>query len=68
MSIYGRSIREDLQDCREENSKMQDEIDTLVMQRDDAMDQVEELTAELERITNVAHYWEIRFRELDEKQ
>ena len=38
MSIYSPSLREQLQELKEENSEMQNEIDFLVEQRDKAME------------------------------
>ena len=77
MSIYVPSLREKLQELREENSEMWKEID-LVEQRDNAMKQnervakvVQEKAAELRESVNklagMANYWQARYMELEAK-
>ena len=44
--IYGNTVREALQLAREEMANMQEEIDALVKQRDDAMDEAQRCQTE----------------------
>ena len=51
-------MREQVQDLREEKSEMQNEINILVKQRDDAMDKSEENADKFFRAMRCADYWE----------
>ena len=59
----GNLLREDLQEARETISEMQKEINKLVQQRDDAMDDFQELLPQYEYWRNLATYWQVRFEE-----
>ena len=54
----GNLLREQLQDARETISEMQLEIDNLVSQRDQAMDDIEELLPQYEYWRKIAEYFE----------
>ena len=56
-------MREDLQDCREEIRNMQEEIDILVAERDEAMDKANYFETEMEHWRNAARYWQARCEE-----
>ena len=67
MAIYVPSLREQLQEHREENSVMQKEID-LVEQRDRAMDRADGLANKLQKALNIVDYWVVRYEELKKEK
>ena len=54
----GNSLREELQDARETISEMQKTIDDLVFQRDEAMNDIQELLPQYEYWRRRAEYFE----------
>ena len=59
----GNYLREELQEARETISEMQKTIDDLVSQRDQAMDDIEELLPQYEHYRRLAEYWQARCEE-----
>ena len=64
MSINVPTIREELQYYREENYEQQLEIDKLVSERDNAMDDIQDLLGQYENWRRRAEYWEAQYQEL----
>ena len=64
MSISVPTMREELQMYWEENYEQQLEIDKLVVQRDDAMDDIQDFLNQYEHWKKRAEYWEVRYKEL----
>ena len=67
-NIYVPSLREQLQELREENSEMQKQIDALVEQRDRAMDRAGGLADKLQKTLNLVDYWMVRYKELNNEK
>ena len=61
----GNYLREQLQDARETISEMQKTIDELVSQRDDAMNDIQELLPQYETYRRRAEYWQARCEEIN---
>ena len=59
----GNYLREQLQDARETISEMQKEIDKLVFQRDETMNDFQELLPQYEIWRRRAEYWQARYDE-----
>ena len=59
----GNFLREELQEHRETIYEMQQTIDDLVSQRDEAMDQAAHFETEMENWRNAAKYWQVRCEE-----
>ena len=59
----GNLLREQLQEARETISEMQKTIDDLVFQRDEAMNDLQELLPQYETYRRRAEYWQERYEE-----
>ena len=56
----GNTLREQLQDARETITEMQKSIDELVFQRDQAMDDIQDLLLLYKQWRRKAEYWQVR--------
>ena len=59
----GNYLREEVQQARETIREMQQTIDDLVFQRDQAMDDIQELLPKYEKYRRMAEYWQARCEE-----
>ena len=61
----GNYLREELQEHREAVFEMQKTIDDLVFQRDQAMEDIQELLSQYEIWRRRAEYWQARCEEIN---